>query len=206
MSPRYQSFEMGLPSFRGAVRNIIVGSTVIYVLVLLMHPFAPSLQNLVLQLGVLQPERIIRQGWVWQFVTYAFMYLDPLNFLLSLMGIYFIGSAVEDQIGSSRFYGLFFGTTILAAIAGVALSLTGRIAQGGAIGCGAASDAILMVFYLYNRGSSLMMFPLPIQIPVKWVVVGIAGVETAYLLLTDFSLQFCVILLGFGAGYLWPTS
>ena len=193
---------MGLPSFRGAVRQIILASAAIYVVLLLMHPFAPAAQSLAYELGVLQPGHI-RQGWVWQFVTYAFMYLDPVNFLLSLMGIYFIGSAVEDQLGSSRFYGLFFGSLILSAMGGFALSLTGRIAQGVAMGSGAAADAILMVFYLYNRGGSIMLFPIPIQIPVKWVVVGIGAVETAYLLLTDFSLYFCVVLLGFGAGYFW---
>jgi membrane associated rhomboid family serine protease len=152
--------------------------------------------------GVLLPAHI-EQGWIWQFVTYAFMYLDPLDFVLSLVGIYFIGSAVEDQIGSKRFYGLFFGGLIVAGVAGFVLSLTGKIAQGPAVGSGAAADAILMVFYLLNRNAPIMLFPIPIQIPVKWIVVGIAALETAYLLLSDFALQFCVILLGLGAGYLW---
>lgn len=193
---------MGLPPFRGAVRQIILFSTAVYIALLLMHPFAPAAEQLAFELGVLQPQHI-HQGWLWQFVTYPFMYQVPLDFVLSLVGIYFLGSAVEDQVGSSRFYGLFFGSLVLAGVAGFALSLTGRIAQGPAVGSGAAADAILMVFYLLNPTAPIMLFPIPIQIPVKWIVVGIAAIETAYLLLSNFALHFCVVLLGFGAGYLW---
>lgn len=200
--PRYSSFEMGLPPFRGAVRQIILASTAIYIVLLLLLSFAPDLGNLVFALGVLQPQRI-HEGWLWQFVTYAFMYRDPLDFVLSLVGIYFIGGPVEDQIGRGRFYGLFFGSVIFAGVVGYGLSLTGVIAQGAAVGSGAAADAILMVFYLFNRNAPIMLFPIPIQIPVKWIVVGIAALETAYLLLSHFALQFCVILLGLAGGYLW---
>jgi membrane associated rhomboid family serine protease len=204
MSPRSTSFDMGLPPFRGAVRNIIVASTAIYVALLLLLAFAAPVADLVYSLGVLQPERV-HQGWLWQFLSYAFMYRDPLDFVLSLVGVYFIGGAVEDQIGLRRFYGLFFGSMVLAGVGGYLLSLSGVIAQGPAYGSGTAADAILMVFYLLNRTAPIMLFPLPIQIPVKWIVVGIAGIETAYLLLTHFALQFCVVLLGLGAGYLWYT-
>jgi hypothetical protein len=62
------------------------------------------------------------------------------------------------------------------------------------------------VFYLYHRGAPIMLFPIPIQIPVKWVVLGIAGIETAYLLLHHFALFDCVLLLGMGAGWVWYTA
>ena len=204
MSPRYQSFEMGLPPFRGAVRQIILFSTAVYIALLLMMAFASPLAQTAFAFGVLQPEKVLH-GWLWQLGTYAFMYADPIAFILSLVGIYFIGSAVEDQIGSSRFYGLFFGSLIFSGAVGVALSLSGVIAQGSAIGSGSAANAILMVFYLMNRGAPIMLFPIPLQIPIKWVVMGIAAIETAYLLLSHFALQFCVLLLGLGAGYLWYT-
>jgi hypothetical protein len=48
-----------------------------------------------------------------------------------------------------------------------------------------------------------MLFPLPIQFPVKWMVIGIAGIEVAYLLLHHFALYDFVLLLGLGAGYVW---
>jgi membrane associated rhomboid family serine protease len=202
---RNVSFEMGLPPFRGAVRQIILASAAIYVVILLLVSFAEPTGHLLLALGRLDPAAI-RAGWIWQFVTYAFMYVDPMDFVFSLVGIYFIGGAVEDRIGFGRFYGLFFGSLVLSGFAGFLLSLTHVIAQGPAYGSGAAANAILMVFYLYNRGAPIMLFPIPIQIPVKWIVIGIAVIETAYLLLSHFALFYCILLLGLGAGYVWYAA
>jgi len=193
---------MGFPPFRGAVRQIILASVAVYVVILLLMSFDQPAGQSLLVLGRLDP-RAIRAGWIWQFVTYAFMYVDPLDFVLSLVGIYFLGAAVEERIGMGRFYGLFFGGLVLSGVAGFILSLSGVIAQGPAFGSGAAANAILMVFYLFNRSAPIMLFPLPIQIPVKWIVLGIAAIETAYLLLSHFALFYCVLLLGLGAGYLW---
>ena len=202
---RNVSFDMGFPPFRGAVRQIILASVAIYVVILLLMSFAQQTGQTVLTLGVLNPEHI-HQGWVWQFVTYAFMYVDPLDFVLSLLGVYFLGSAVEERIGSARFYGLFFGSIVLSAIAGFALSLTGVVAQGTALGSGAAANAILMVFYLFNRTAPIMLFPIPIQIPVKWIVLFTAAIEVAYLLLYHFALFYFVLLLGMAAGYVWYAA
>lgn len=193
---------MGFPPFRGAVRQIILASVAIYLVILLSAAFAPSVAQVILTLGVLDPAHI-RQGWLWQLVTYPFTYVDPLQFALSLLGIYFLGGAVEDRIGSGRFYGLFCGSVILSGLAGFVLSLTGVVAQGTAMGSGAAANAILMVFYMLFRGAPIMLFPIPIQIPVKWIVIFTAAIETAYLLLSHFALFYFVLLLGLGAGYVW---
>jgi membrane associated rhomboid family serine protease len=193
---------MGLPPFRGAVRQIILGSVAIYVVILLLMSFAQAVGQMVLALGVLDPAHI-RQGWLWQFLTYAFMYVDPWQFAVSLVGVYFLGTAVEEQVGSARFYSLFFVSIVLSGVAGFLLSLTGVVAQGTALGSGAAANAILMVFYLLNRGAPIMLFPIPIQIPVKWILLFIAAIETAYLLLSHFALFYFVALLGLGAGYVW---
>ena len=205
---RYISFDMGFPPFRGAERQLILVSAAVYVITLLLFAFARGAGETLVSLGALSPAAIHR-GWLWQFATYAFIYIDPLDFLLSVLGIYFLGWAVEERIGSGRFYGLFFGSSILAGVAGFGLSVVGSslhgssFAQGGAAGCGAAANAILMVFYLFNRNAPIMLFPLPIQFPVKWMVIGIAGIETAYLLLHGFALYDFVLLLGLGAGYVW---
>src|SRR5215831_13051001 len=118
---RNTSFDMGLPPLRGAVRQIILASVAIYVFILLTWSFAHPVSQAILNLGILDPERV-RAGAIWQFVTYAFMYIDPIQFVLSLLGIYFLGWAVEERIGYGRFYGLFFSSTILAGLVAFALS------------------------------------------------------------------------------------
>jgi membrane associated rhomboid family serine protease len=202
--PRNVNSVMGFPPFRGAVRVIILASLAIYVVILLLMSFAPAAGRMLLALGVLDPGAVLH-GRLWQLATYAFMYVDPIDFLLSLLGVYFLGWAVEERIGSTRFYGLFFGSVILSAVFGVVLSLSRVVAQGSAIGSGAAANAILMVFYLQNRRAPIMLFPIPIQIPVKWIVLFTAAIEIAYLVVSHFALFYFILLLGLAAGYVWYT-
>ena len=193
---------MGFPPFRGAVRQIILGDAAIYVVILLLVSFEPAAGQRLVVLGTLDPFTFGRDG-CGEFVTYPLsFYVDPLDFALSLLGIYFLGGAVEERTGPGGFYGLFFGGVILSGIAGFALSIMG-VTHGAAYGSGAAANAILMVFYLFNRGAPIMLFPIPIRIPVKWIVLFAAAVEVAYLLLSHFALFYFILLLGLGAGYVW---
>ncbi len=193
---------MGLPSFRGAVRALILINAAIFILLLLLQAFHSPLAGELLRRGILSNEGI-RHGYVWQFLTYGFMHLDPFNFLLSMLGVYFIGTAVEGRIGARPFVELYLTSLAGAGVIGFLLSLTGQIAQGWAMGSGPAANAILMVFYLLYRDARVMPMFIPIPIPVKWIVIFTAAVETAYLLLFRFSLGVMVLLLGLGAGYLW---
>src|SRR5262249_41083367 len=137
--PRNTSAQLGFPRFHGAVRNLIILSTAIYLLLLLAMSFvqAPYVQKL-FDWTVLSPEHI-KQGWVWQFLTYGFIHFGPLEFLFAMLAIYFLGSAVEDRIGSRRFYELFLMSLVGAGIVGFLLSFSKVIAQGGAAGSGPAA-------------------------------------------------------------------
>ena len=196
------NISMGFPPFRGAVRAVILVNAAIYVLLLLAMSFAQPWADRVFNLTILSPEHI-RQGWIWQFLTYGFVHKDPLGFLLSMVGVYFIGGAVQDRLGPGRFVQLYLISTSLAGLLGFAASLTGVVAQGPAFGSGPAANALLMVFYLLYRDAPVMLFPIPIPIPVKYIVLFTAAVEAAYLLLTHFSLFFLVQLLGMASGYAW---
>jgi len=193
---------MGFPRFHGAVRNLIIINTAVFVILLLLFAFARNQGLYLLQLGALSPEAV-RHGWVWQFLTYGFMQLDPFNFLMSMLGIYFIGSAVEAQTGPRRFIELYLVSLIGSGLIGFLLSFTRVFAQGGAVGSGPAANALLMVFYLLYRDARVMPMFIPIPIPIKYIVMFTAAVEGAYLLLSRFSLMMTVQLLGMGTGYLW---
>jgi membrane associated rhomboid family serine protease len=201
--PRYTSDQMGFPRFRGAVRDIIIASAIVYIAQILLAAFGPrSYYQLLISGGVLSPEGI-RQGWVWQFLTYGFIPGSPLNFLFAMLGIYFIGTAVEERIGYRRFMEMFFTALIGAGVLGFLLSLTRVVAQGAAFGSGPAANAILMVFYLLYREARISPLFIPIPIPIKYIVIFTAAVEGAYLLLSHFSLFFSVQLLGMVVGFAW---
>jgi len=200
--PRNTSATLGFPRFHGAVRDLVIINTAVFVVLLLMYAFAGHQAQWIADHGFLSPENI-KHGWVWQFLTYGFLHFEPLNFLFSMLGIYFIGSAVEAQTGPKRFVELYLFSLIGAGLCGFLLSLTGVIAQGGAMGSGPAANALLMVFYLLYRDARVMPMFIPIPIPIKYIVIFTAAVEGAYLLLTHFSLFFMVQLLGMASGYLW---
>jgi membrane associated rhomboid family serine protease len=191
---------MGFPPFRGAVRQIIIASVAIYVVILLLEAFAPRYGNLVVVIGSLTG--MVRLGWLWQLVTYPFISQLPWAFVVSLSGIYFLGPSLEGRIGYTRFLNFFFGTIVISALIGIALSFTGVIGRGSAFSMIASANALLMVFYLFDPDAPIMAF-FVLQIPVKWLVLIFAAVETAYLLLSHFDLFYCVALAGFGAGYIW---
>lgn len=200
--PRNTSATMGFPRFSGAVRNLVIINAAVFIVLLFLQAFARNQAIGIAAWGVLLPEAI-RHGWVWQFLTYGFLHFEPLNFLFSMLGIYFIGSAVEAQTGPRRFYELYLFSLIGAGVCGFLLSLTQVVAQGPVMGSGPAANALLMVFYLLYRDARVMPLFIPIPIPVKYIVIFAAAVEGAYLLLTRFSMFYMVQLLGMGSGYVW---
>ena len=206
-SNRYRSdnITMGLPPFTGALRALILLSTAIYVLILLSNAFAPQLGAFLVGNGALGASQVLH-GQLWRLLTYGFVNLDPLNFLLSMAGVYFLGAAVQGAIGSRRFAELYIVSLVIAAALGSLTALAGTLGQGPAYGAGPATNAILMAFFLLYRDQSVMLFPIPIQIPAKYIVMFTAAIEAAYLLLSHFALFYMVQLCGLVAGYLWFTA
>lgn len=200
--PRNATFQFGIPRFQGAVRYLILLTLGIWLAIILLWATHRPAAAAIIGLGQLDPERVFH-GWVWQLFTYAFVHIDPRHVLFALMGLFFIGASVQERIGSKRFTELYLFSSVVAGLIGSLLSLTGRMGSGAAFGAGAAVNSVLMVFYLLNRGTSIYMFPLPIQVPVQWVVIVVGGIEAAYFVLTGFSLFFLVQLLGLGSGFLW---
>jgi membrane associated rhomboid family serine protease len=199
---RNTNFQLGMPRFSGAVRGLVLLSSAIYGLLLLLRLMQPDLAGLVLALGALSPVGI-GHHWYWQFLTYGFLHHpeDPLNLLLSMLAVYFIGSAVQDRIGSRAFVEMYLISVVGAGILGYVLSFTG-FAQGAAMGSGPAANAILMVFFLLFRDTPIFVFPVPIPIPTKYVVIFTGAIEGVYFLLSH-SLFNAMLLLGLLVGFLW---
>jgi len=199
---RTGTFQFGFPRFHGAVRNIVLLTVGIWVFLILLSAFNRHYVDVILAYTALIPDSIL-QGWIWQFLTYGFVHFSPGQILTTVISVFFIGSSVEEGTGKRAFYELYLTSLIGAGVLGFLLSLTGHVAGGITLGAGPADNAILMVFYLFYRRASIYLFPLPFQIPVKWVVIGIGGIEAAYWVLSGYAMPFTVNLLGFGMGYLW---
>ncbi len=71
MSPR-TPVTLTLPAFRGAVRRLILVLLAIYFGVGILLLVSPHVAKLLLALFLLTPIDVLRHGYVWQVVTYAF--------------------------------------------------------------------------------------------------------------------------------------
>jgi len=202
-SPRYSSSSTSsLPPFSGAVRGLVLASTAIYVTIVLLWAFRQPWAATILGIGGLSPG-LVRSGWVWQLVTYGFVQLDPWNFLMCMLGVFFLGSAVQGRIGSRAFVELYFSSLFGSALIGCLLVWAHVGSAGTVLGAGAAVNAILMVFFLLNRDAPIMLLFIPIPIPVKYIVIFTAAVEAGYYLVYHFALFYLVLLLGLLMGYVW---
>ena len=197
---RNTSSSIGFPRFTGAVRTVILVSTAIYIAIVLLWAVRQPWGSAVLAVGGLSPEAV-RHGWVWQLLTYGFVELDPRNFLFTMLGVFFLGSAVQERVGPRAFLNLYFTSIIGAGLLGCLLAWAG-FGGGPALGAGSAVNAILMVFFLLNRDAPIMLLFVPIPIPVRYIVIFTAAVEAVYLLLTH-ALFFVVLLSGLVVGFLW---
>lgn len=56
----------------------------------------------------LVPARIVKDLWLWQFVTYIFMHGQPLHLLLNMLILWFFGSEIELKLGKKGFLVYFF--------------------------------------------------------------------------------------------------
>lgn len=196
------NFQFGFPRFTGALRYIVLFSAAIWIALVLLAAFDRPTEQAIEVIGSLHPVAI-QHGWIWQFVTYGFVDLDPWHFLMTMLAVYFLGSSVQERIGSRAFLELYFTSVIMSGVLGFILSLTRVMGQGPAFGAGAAADAILIVFYMLFRDAPIMLFPLPIQIPVKWIVLFTVVIEGAYFFIYQFALFYLVLLLGLVSGYVW---
>jgi len=180
---------------------LILISAAIYIVIVLLWAARQPVAASILSKTALSPE-MVRQGWVWQLLTYGFVQLDPWNFLITMLGVFFLGSAVQSRIGSRAFVELYLFSLVGAGLLGCLLAWIAHF-PGGVLGAGAAVNAILMVFYLLNRDAPIMLLFIPIPIPVKFIVIFTAAVEGAYFLVYHFPLSFLVLLLGLVMGFVW---
>ena len=185
--PRNTSSVMGFPPFRGAVRQIILSSLGIYIVILLLMSFAQPVGVAVLDHGILDPAHI-RHGWLWQFVTYAFMYVDPLQRPVA------VGDLFPRRRGGRALVRRAFTDCSSSVICRELLalhSLTHVISKRRWARCGGQCHPD----DVFVRRRAIMLFPIDPD-SVKWIVLFSVAIEVAYLLLSHFALFYFVLLLG----------
>jgi membrane associated rhomboid family serine protease len=129
----------------------------------------------------------LRQGFVWQLLTYQFMHGGWLHLLLNCWAIYVFGREVEETLGRNRFLTLYFASGVIGglfqALAGV---LLGGAFAAPVVGASAGAFGLVAAFATLYPERPLMLllfFIIPVSMRAKFLLLFSA-------LLTVFGLVF----------------
>ncbi|MEA3366387.1 MAG: rhomboid family intramembrane serine protease [Candidatus Hydrogenedentes bacterium] len=178
-SQRYE-YRIAPPGGRitWAVQRILLFTTAVFVVQLLVHIFeplavrgsmpydAPGLR--LLHWFAFDSSRFPWNGLVWQPLTYMFLHGGLLHLFGNMLWLYVFGPEVERVLGTRQFIRFYFITGILAVMATL---ITAPLLGGGpVIGASGATMGVLIAFAVVNPDRELMLFPIPIRLTARALV------------------------------------
>jgi len=119
----------------------------------------------------------LRQGMLWQLVTYQFLHANELHIFVNMLGLWFAGRELEPVVGTPRFVALYLIGGVVGGLAQIALT-PGLLL----IGASASVCAVLLALTtLFPRlpVTALLFFVLPIRLKagtLGWILVGVSVV------------------------------
>lgn len=153
-----------VPRITPWVGRLIAANAV--VLLLLETVFvAPALQASL----AFQPGAVSQHPW--SFFTYMFVHGGLVHLLANSIGLYVFGGAVERRLGARGFLLFYLYCGVGAAIFCWLLNLVTPVAPF--VGASGAVLGLAVAFALYWPDARLMIFPIPIPISARTLVIGI---------------------------------
>ena len=174
---RGTTMSLSFPPFTPAVKQLLIANGAVFLLVALfgavVSPLTEAWVNL--HLGLV-PALAVFRGWIWQFVTYAFVHAGLLHILFNMLALWMFGAQLEMDWGYSLFMQFYFFCVIGAAITTVVVSFTGLLGTSPMIPTVGASGGIygiLVAFGILHGDSEIMLFPIPFMIKARYFVIGL---------------------------------
>ena len=113
----------------------------------------------------------IAKGYIWQLVTFQFLHADLWHLAFNLLGLFFLGRAVEDMIGTRRFLQVYF---LAGTFGGIFQVLLGFIFGGPfaipVVGASAGVFGITAVFGTLQPEATILFMFIPMRAKVLVVV------------------------------------
>jgi membrane associated rhomboid family serine protease len=206
--PRTGSSSLVFPPFRGVTRNLVMINLVVFFGMLVLGAISHSLGDRIYAFLVLTPQLVVH-GYVWQLVTYAFVHRGILEALFNLLSLWFIASYIEQVKGSQWLLEIYF-----LAVAGGAAIATGlsfapipRLTPlDFASGAQAGIFGLLAAFAVLFGEQQFFLFPLPIGIKAKYLVLIYLLIAIASLFGGGSILPLVVYLAGGLLGFLYARQ
>ena len=160
---------------------------VVFILIgfnLLVHLAVFFFRNVpIIPLFSMIPLLVLREGWVWQFVTYMFIH-DPNSMghlLFNMFALFIFGRSVERQMGSKEFLLYYLLTGMMAGIFSFLIFVATGNMFISLMGASGAIFAVQLAFAALFPDSIIYLWGiLPLRAPV--MVLGFTALEVFFLL------------------------
>jgi membrane associated rhomboid family serine protease len=144
----------------------------------------------------------IAHGYVWQLLTFQFMHADLWHIALNMLGLFFLGRAVEDLIGTRRFLQAYF---LAGTVGGVFQVLLGFILGGPfsipVVGASAGVFGITAVFGTLQPEATILFNFIPMRAKyLVWFSAIIAGFYVLVPSPTSYGVAHAAHFAGIGVG------
>lgn len=124
-----------------------------------------------IEVAVLRPQVLAREGAVWQLVTYLFLHGRILHLFFNMLMLFLFGSRVERDLGSSEFLTLYLTCGVLAGVLSTVLALLSAtpVAIMGASG---AIYAVLLAYAVLNPNEIVTFWFVPMRSTTMVLILG----------------------------------
>ncbi len=213
----YESNSFFLPPVTAGIRKLILINFAIFVCELLIIPLLSFIEFFFTKGGVGFPflSVIYRQilgfyvpyfmrGAIWQPFTYMFIHSGLSHLFFNMLWLFVFGPEVEMYFSKKRFYTFYIICGAVSVLANFIPYII-RGSQPPVIGASGSIMAILIAFAYINPEREFVLFPLPIPINARGIVILVILInllyaigDTQYAVITHFA--------GMGIGYLYISA
>jgi membrane associated rhomboid family serine protease len=146
----------------------------------------------------------ISEGFVWQFLTYMFLHVDPWHLIFNMLGLFFLGNEVEATLGPKRFLQIYLLSGLVGGVAWYlsVLGQTGAALQG-ASGCVFGVVAAFATLYPNRPITMLLFFVLPLTILAKYLAIFYVLSSVLYLVTSTREIAHLAHLGGLAVGFFY---
>ncbi|MDE3066082.1 MAG: rhomboid family intramembrane serine protease [Verrucomicrobiota bacterium] len=123
----------------------------------------------------------LKQGFVWQLLTFQFLHAGWLHLLFNSLAIFFFGRPVESALGGRRFLALYFSSGVIGGLVQMLFALVFPSFDAPVVGASAGAYGLVAAFAVMNwwERFTLLIYFFPVTMrgqTLLWVSLGLAGV------------------------------
>ena len=137
-------------------------------------------------------------GKIWQPLTYTFLNEDPIGLLFALLGLWMLGSTLEQRWGTRRFVTFYLVTGAIGALATALIGLlSARVSVFPYFGNWASVEALVAAYAVLMPNATILLYVVPVQ--ARWLLPISAGMTVLFMLMRGW-VPYLPQLFGLGAG------